>query len=117
MRSVREKFVAMFGEEQASAVERAANYHDNGVNSSRSGEDEGSNRGTDPFKWALLICIGYECMEKPRYREYHGIAAQWDDIKSWIKREAELDTHDGGCDYLSLFCGTYDEYMPEKSDA
>ena len=51
---IRDSFVAAFGEEQAVAIERAAEEHKNGVH---------DNRGSDSFKWAIAICIGYECME------------------------------------------------------
>lgn len=78
---------------------------------------EGGNRGSDPFKWAILICIGYQCAEIPRYREYHGVTVPFEEFKQWVKDEGELGSHDGACDYLTLFCGGYNEYVPEKSDA
>lgn len=106
--SIREAFVAKFGEDQAAAIEAAANEHANGVND--------QNKGTDPFKWALLIAIGYQCAEKASYREYHGIAAPWDEVKQWMKDHADLASHDGDCDYLSLLAGSYNEYMPTSDD-
>ena len=87
-------------------MEGAAKYHENGVNSKC--------KGDDPFKWALVICIGYQCCEKSDYREYHGITAPWDEIKAWIKAHGHLDTHNGDCDYLALFAGVYNEFLPEK---
>jgi hypothetical protein len=103
--SVRESFVARFGEEQAAAIEVAAKEHENGVH------DE---RGSDPFKWAILICVGYQCMEKDDFRAYHGITAPFAEIKAWAKAEGGLDTHDGDVDYLSFMAGAYQSWMPEK---
>lgn len=103
MVSVREKYVAEFGEESAAALEAAAEDHANGPNS--------ENRGSDPFKWVLLICIGYQCAEVDRYRESHGIASpDWETLRQWIIDHGELASHDGDCDYLSLMCGKYNEY-------
>ncbi len=101
--SVRDAFVAKFGEADASAIEAAADGHSNGINS--------ENKGSDPFKWALLICIGYECMSKDGYREHRGITTPWADLKPWIIEHGELATHDGDSDYLSLLAGTYNEFV------
>ena len=103
---IRKKFVKAFGEKQATFVEKAANYHANGINSEC--------KGDDPFKWALLICIGYQCCEKGNYRKYHGITAPWAKIKAWIKKHGQLNSHVGDCDYLALLCGTYNEFMPKQ---
>lgn len=99
--SVRESFRETFGEDQATAIENAAQEHENGVH---------DNRGSDPFKWAISICLGYECASKDSYREHHGITAPWEDISAWIKKHGELSTHDGDIDYLSAFAGVYDKY-------
>jgi phosphomannomutase len=104
--TIRTKFVSAFDEETAAAIEAAANEHANGTNS--------ENKGTDPFKWALLIVIGYECASKNSYREYHGIKAEWSLLKAWIKEHADLASHDGDCDYLAMLAGAYNEFMPKK---
>ena len=101
--SVRTKFVKRFGEKEAALIEAAAEGHGNGVNN--------TNRGSDPFKWALLICIGYECMSKDAYRCHHRITTPWVDLKQWIIDHAELGSHDGDSDYLTLFCGGYNEFI------
>lgn len=101
--SIREAFAARFGEGQAALIEAAAEKHANGVNS--------ENRGTDPFKWVLLIAIGYQCIEIERYRKYHGITAPWDEVKAWMIENADLASHNGDADYLAAFCGAYNEYM------
>jgi hypothetical protein len=97
----------VFGEDTAAKIEAAASEHSNGVNSKK--------KGDDPFKWALLICIGYECMEKPTYRNSHGIKPAWSKLKAWIKKNGELHSHNGDCDYLSMMCGTYNEFMPKPA--
>ena len=109
MVSVRDHFVSAFGEDLAQKIEASANYHANDVNS--------KNRGSDPFKWALLICIGYECCSKKQFRQYHGILTPWEDIRGWIKEHGDLATHNGDCDYLALLSGAYNEFMPsDKAD-
>lgn len=100
--NVRESFVRHFGENQAKKFEGAAREHANGINDKEIG---------DPFKWAILICIGYQCAEVEGYREHHGITASWPKIKSWIKQNGKLSTYKGDLDYLSLMCGTYNEYV------
>ncbi len=98
--SVRDSFAATFGEGQALAIERAADEH-----------DPGANYGTDPFKWAISIALGFECVSKDAYRDYHGITAPWEDIRAWIKSEADLGTHDGDVDVLSALVGVYSEFV------
>lgn len=106
--SIRESFVEHFKEEDARAIESAAREHSNGVH---------DKPGSDHFRWAIAICIGYECMEVDTYRDYHGVTASWPDLKQWIKDHANLADHDGDVDYLSLFAGTYDQFMPSKTEA
>ena len=106
MNSVRQSYVEHFGEEQASAIERAAEEHKNQVS--------GTERGSDQFKWAILMAIGFECPTRKEFREYHGITVPVAEFKAWCKEHGQLDTHEGCPDYISLFCGTYNEYMPEK---
>jgi len=101
--SVKEKFVRDWGEDLAQKVEEAANSHRNGVNDQKIG---------DPFKWALLICIGYQCLEVERYRESHGIPPlDWEKMKIWIRDNAELGSYSGDFDYLSLWAGAYHFYV------
>ena len=75
MSELRNSFVALFGEDQAKAIEQAAERH-HGFQ---------KNRGDDPFAWAIIIAIGWEFFDKIEYRDYHGITAKKEDIKSWIK--------------------------------
>lgn len=96
--SLRDRFVALFGEANALAIETAAQSHANATNS--------ENKGSDEFRWALLITIGHECISK--YAEYHGITAPWEKVKPWLLAEAdELNAHEGDVDYLCLLVGGY----------
>lgn len=101
--SIRKAFEERFGADQAEAIYTAAIEHSNGINN--------KNKGSDPFKWALCIALGYQCMEVEEYREYHGITAPWKEVKQWIKDNAELSTHDGSFDYLAALAGVYNEYV------
>lgn len=107
--ALKAKFAKRFGVDQADAIEHAAEFHENGINSEK--------KGSDAFRWALTIAIGYQCFEVDRYRKYHGITADYEAIRRWIKRNAKLAEHDGDCDYLALFCGTYNQYMPKQKRA
>ena len=77
----------------------------------------GRNRGSDPFKWVLLVAIGFECMSVDSFREFHGITLPFDEVKDWIRNFAELGSHDGDCDYLSLFSGEYKDFIPQRDGA
>jgi hypothetical protein len=106
MKTIRTKFVKDFSEELALKLEAAAEDHDSEVH---------SNRGDDPFKWVLLICIGYQCFEIDIFRKAHNITeASYEELKEWIKKHGELGTHNGDCDYLSILSGAYGEYMPSE---
>ena len=106
--SVRDSFEAQFGTEQADAVMHAVEYH------LESGITTQGNRGSDPFKWAIALAIGFECMSKDSYRKYHGVTAPWDEIDQWIKDHADLGSHDGDVDIIGAFAGVYEPYMEAK---
>lgn len=109
MTSIRESFVERFGEEEALIMVSAAEEHANGVN------DE--NKGSDSFRWAICIAIGYQCFELDSYRKYHGFRAPYSEIQQWIMEDANLKEHDGDYDYLSLMTGKYNRYIPIKESA
>jgi len=105
MDSIRNSFVDHFGEEQARAIERAAISHENGIH---------DRRGSDPFRWAICICLGYKCMENEAYRQEHEVTIPWSDLDSWIIEHGNLTEHDGDVDYLALFCGVYEKYVSQE---
>jgi hypothetical protein len=105
--SVRASFVEHFGKEQARALERACNSHLDlmGCN---------INRGSDPFKYVIIVVIGFSCVEEEEYRKKHGIIISFDEFKEWVKRHGNLASHDGDWDELSVIDGTYKEYINDR---
>ena len=101
MAAFRDDFVKHFGEHNALKIEWAADSHKNGVH---------DKEGSDKFRWAILICIPHECLD--RYAEYHEITCKWDAVKDWLKTHKEyIGEHDGDVDYIGMFCGMYDEFV------
>jgi hypothetical protein len=96
--SVRASFVERFGEIAAAVIENAAEDHNNEVH---------GNKGADPFKWALLICIGYDC-----FTLHDGVKdLKLEEVKDWALKHGKLATHDGDCDFLFLMTGGYKEWI------
>ena len=99
--SIRESFVAKFGENEARLIELAAGQH-----------KRPTKLGSDPFRTAIVICISYECIS--RFGEYHMFAAPKEEVEKWIQEEAHLEEHNGDIDFLILFTGGYNKYVPMK---
>ena len=101
---LRPSFVATFGEAEAERIEVAAAGHKNGIH---------DNSGSDPFRWALMICLGGRCLEEDRFRKYHGIKTSWGDIDAWLLDHSyELAAHDGDVNFIAAMAGKYNKYMP-----
>ena len=99
--SLKDEFAALFGLKQAEAIELAAYEHGNGINN--------ENMGGDHFRWSILVCIGYGCMEDERFRKHHGVEVPWKQLKAWILANAQvMREHKGSVDYLGLLAGKYD---------
>lgn len=106
--TLREQFVADFGEADACRIEEAAQSHRCG---SPIFVEKGV--GSDGFRWALLICVGSECLT--RFREYHKIEVLWEQLEPWLTVRAEyFAAHDGDFDYVSMIAGVYNFLMPQK---
>ena len=104
MTAFRDDFVVRFGETNALHIEWAADSHKNGVH---------DKPGSDPFRWAILICIGWQCLEK--FAEYHEITCAWEDVRDWLKTHKDyISAHDGDVDYLAVFTGVYDEFVEDS---
>ena len=104
--TIRDAFVSAFGGDDARKLEIAALEHENH-----------DNKGSDPFKWTLLICLGYQCMEVDRYRKHHGIETPpWADLRQWIIDHADLGTHDGDFDYIGAYAGAYNDFIKPKAE-
>lgn len=98
--SIRDSFVERFGAQEAAAIEAAAELH-------RSELLEGGKYGSDPFRDAIVITIGFQCLSRASFRRYHGIKTPWKELREWIKTEAHLAKHDGPIDWLAYGAGLY----------
>lgn len=99
--SVRESFVAHFGEAEATRVEEASLMHLEltplvGEILEPFGLDQDRremNWGTDPFKWHLRNAITHDCLTK--WRDSHHIHASVEELQAWCKLHGDLDNFDG----------------------
>ncbi len=98
---IKERFIKQFGDEEAGRIIDAALAHGNGVND--------TDYGSSKFRWANIICLGFECMEK--YKDYHEIKAPWKELKQWIKDYADLAHHEGDIDCIAAYLGVYNEFI------
>lgn len=104
--TIRQKFIRDWGKETYDTLVSSAKDHADGENNKRVG---------DFTKWAILIAIGYECMELKHYRDYHGFKKlNWLKMKKWIKDNAELTTYKGDYDYLAALTGAYDFFIKKE---
>ncbi len=106
---IRESFVETFDEAAAVAVEKAARSHANEGNS--------TDKGTSPFRWACLICIGYQCCENISYRESHRIFFYFDSFTQWCREYGDLGNHEGDYDIVTALSGGYDKFIAEPAPA
>jgi len=107
--TLQERFATEFGEEQAIAIINAAEEH--------SSETIAKGQGSDPFKWALVICIDFDCWVKRRFRHYHKIKPSAFRIENWIIHHANLEDYDGDVPPISLVLGKYNKFMPVEEKA
>lgn len=103
--TVRDLFAERFGEDNAERVERAAEKH----------SEPHANRGSDPFKWAVVTCIGHQCFDV--YMDSHEFTMDGEEVRQWVIENINLGTYDGDYDVLALFAGAYQEWVPDKPDA
>lgn len=118
--TARDTFAARFGDDQATAIEQAAQGH-YASNSTimfavESPDVHGDDRfGSDPFKYWFLLAIGYECVTRPEFREEHGITADIEEMKQWARTDGDLEGHDGDLpDFLAAMLGAYDGWIPQE---
>jgi len=118
--SHRESFVRWFGENQAVAVEAAAEGHlippplPPGMEPIPHAHAD-DNRGSDEFAYQFLVCVGYECFDD-RFRAHHGITVKKETARDWCIDQDLVRTFDGDCpDYIALMVGTYNEWMLDPS--
>lgn len=84
----------------------AAESHTNGVH---------DKMGSDPFKWALLICIGHRCL-KEQHKANHGFTFTEEEVREWALAHGQLGEHDGDYDYLAMVVGEYDSWVRRGVD-
>lgn len=112
MSRIRDSFVDTFGEEEAKRVEEAAKVHLDEVNPyDVLGTAHKKNRGHDPFQWAIVMVIAYNCIKNPGYREWHGFKIGWDEFDEWVKLEADLTSYEGEFDAMALMLGEFTPYL------
>ncbi len=103
--SIRDTFVARFGEDQALAIEKAAESH---VEGSHALDD----RGSDEFRYLFLIAVSWECAT--RFAADHDITVPEAELRDWALSDGHLGEHDGDVpDYLGLIAGMYDGWLVE----
>lgn len=92
------KFAERFGKDEADAIVMAARQH-----------ASTDNPGSDEFRWAITIVIGWDCVSC--FAEHHGITISNDDFISWVKENADIKNHDGDFDILGGVCGCYNQFL------
>lgn len=110
MTDLRIRFAARFGEDLAETIEQVAEHHTTVIPAVL-------DRGSDPFRFALVWAIGFECLTRPEYRLEHGITAPWADLLGWICDEAALDSFDGTMDLSGRGRGLFDAILGPHTDA
>ncbi len=102
--TLQQSFEQCFGEDETQRILAAAEEHANEPNS--------ENRGDDWFRWAFLICVRYQCVEKDSYREHHGIRSDAQELRDWALDWAwAFKEHNGDCDWLAAMGGAYTDYF------
>ena len=123
--TTRDKFVARFGEQQATAIEAAAREHrqpNHGnpnplmqmFNTILENQFERETVGSDQFQTDLVTCISFDCMEEEQFREHHGITVPWPDLVQWMRNDAGFEHYDGTFDQLTVNTGKYEEVLGEE---
>lgn len=109
MPNLRDAFVARFGEHEATVMEAALKYHQ------AQGQILPDKRvGSDPFAFAVVHCIGWECFTRDSFRQEHGFTVPAEELKSWLIEHGNLADYDGEPDWLAALAGCYDEYVGRK---
>jgi hypothetical protein len=108
--TIRTSFVEHFGEENATKIEEAALMHmaegPLPVPSVHAKDDW----GPDPFRYLFLTCIARDCLT--RWREWHGIKVEYEDLLAWSLEHADLHAHEGDLpDYMAALAGAYNPWI------
>jgi hypothetical protein len=109
MASLRDRFVASFGEYLAVSIEAAVERHIPELKF----EIE---RGSDPFRFALVWAVGLECLSRPEFRTEHGITVPWEMLRDWIRGIGLLAGFDGTFDAGGRGAGLFDEILGRRTE-
>jgi hypothetical protein len=108
--SIRESFVEHFGEVNAVRVEEAALGHMSEGSMPHLNVHADDKWGDDSFRYLFLLCIGRDCFT--RWRKWHLIDAEYEDILAWALEFADLHDHTGDLpDYMAALAGAYGPWI------
>lgn len=99
-------FCGQFGQDQADAVYTAATSHRD--------LDGSGERSTfqpdypDHFATIFAFAIGYECVNRNEFKDYHGITADTEQMRQWCLDNNVLNRAEDA-DFLCLLAGGYDD--------
>lgn len=110
MTDLRNRFVARFGDDLAETIEAVVEHHTKVIPAVLE-------RGSDPFQFALVWAIGFECLTRPEFRWEHGVTAPWADLLTWICDEADLASFDGTMDLSGRGRGLFDAILGPHTKA
>ena len=101
---VRASFVVQFDKIEAKLIERAAQEH-------KSGMGVTAHKGDSPFRWALSVVIGFDCVDVEAFRQHHGITLDPEEFASWCRQHAQLRSFTDGGDILGMLGSHYQRYL------
>jgi hypothetical protein len=107
---LRTRFAAQFGDDLAETIVEVAERHTKVIPAVL-------DRGSDPFRFALVWAIGFECLTRPEFRREHGIIAPWAELLAWICDEADLASFDGTMDLSGRGRGLFDAILGSHTEA
>lgn len=99
--SLRQKFIKRFGARESEKLYLAASSHEKHYK-----KLTGKDRGNDPFIWALLTVIDYNCISIPINAKCHKLNIAWKEFKQFCV-EYKMEIGEYLEDYASAF-GNFD---------
>lgn len=129
MSELRKKFVEVFGEWDASLLEEACDMHIHaksndpliafvaGLFGDSPENHEKDDRGSDPFRYVILTCLGYECVTNDGYRRAHALTLDPFEFMKWCITEADLESFDGDQpDHLAMAITQLTRFQQQAGD-
>ncbi|MBI3748061.1 MAG: hypothetical protein HY262_04335 [Chloroflexi bacterium] len=104
MSDLRDRFVAAFGEHLAISIEAAIERHFPALKVPLE-------RGSDPFRFALIWAVGLECLSNPAFRVEHGVVASWEFLRDWLRDADLLAGYDGTFDSAGQASGFFRDVL------